>query len=124
MVTTGTPRGQGIRTFGLASWPQARYQMKRSLLLRRYMRTRLSRRRKSRSAPSNHLYGEMAFVVASCRRLEHGPAARSALRSLIDPNIIHQQRLRKRRAGIGTSGPLSSDGDVENQIERVVEDPP
>ena len=57
-------------------------------------------------------------------KVDHGPAAGPATRSLIDPNIIHQQRLGKRRAGIGTSGPLSPDRDVEDQKERVVEHPP
>lgn len=67
---------------------------------------------------------DAAVVVAGCLKVEHGPAAGPALRSLIDPNIIHQQRLGKGRAGIGTSGPLPPDRDVQNQKERVVEHPP
>jgi hypothetical protein len=59
-----------------------------------------------------------------CFKAEHGPAAPPAIRSLIDPDMIHQKRLGKGRAGIGTSSPPPPDRDVEDQKERVVEHPP
>jgi hypothetical protein len=61
---------------------------------------------------------------ATALKAEHACLLSRASRSLIDPDIIHQQRLGKRRAGIGTSSPLSPDGDVENEKERMVEHPP
>jgi hypothetical protein len=39
VVTTGTPWRRGWEAFALASWRQARYHIKRFLLIRRYMRT-------------------------------------------------------------------------------------
>lgn len=109
---------QGMAAFAVGSWRQARYHIKRVRLIRRYMGTS-ALPGPGRAEVLRHVEGRRLKV-----KVDHGPAAGPATRSLIDPNIIHQQRLGKRRAGIGTSGPLSPDRDVEDQKERVVEHPP
>jgi hypothetical protein len=43
--------------------------------------------------------------------------------SLIDPDMVDAECLGKRRAGIRASSPPPPDGDIENEIERVVEHP-
>jgi hypothetical protein len=117
VVTTGTPwcRGWEARTGILASGQVPHKTLPTDQALHGHISS--PRPRKSRRAAPYR------------RPLPQGqgrarPAAGPASRSLIDPNIIHQQRLGKRRAGIRTSRPLPSDRDVENQKERMVEHPP
>ena len=109
---------QGMASVRSASWRRARYHIERVRLIRRYMVTS-ALPGPGRAEVLHHVEGRRLKV-----KVDRGPAAGPATRSLIDPNIIHQQRLGKRRAGIGTSGPLSPDRDVEDQKERVVEHPP
>jgi hypothetical protein len=50
------------------------------------------------------------------------PQARSS--SLIDPDIVHLKSLWERRGGIRASGPRTPDGNVQHQVEMMVEHPP
>jgi hypothetical protein len=56
----------------------------------------------------------LRYVEDRCLKVEQVRLLGRGIRSLINPHIIYVQRLGKRRTGIGTSSPLTTDRDVEN----------
>ena len=71
--------------------------------------------------------------MSQCCRMDKADGKKSALmlhrvRSLrtyafIHAHVVDEHRLRKLRRGARGSGPIPSDRDIENEEERMVEDP-
>jgi len=65
----------------------------------------------------------MDHTASSCGRQPSVSSHNDSVRLLVHANVIHQHRLRETRQGVGTPWPVAPYGYVENQEERIIENP-